>query len=76
MAMGYKREGEKMPIQQRAMQFIGKVREMLVLTNRKSPSYDELLRTLSQLGYTRSLAAVGVDARNAAVAQNQWEAAN
>ena len=75
LAMGFKREGEKMPIQQRAMQFVGKVRELLVLTNRRSPSYDELLRTMGQLGYTRSLAAIGPDARSAATAQNQWQQA-
>ena len=76
LAMGYKREGEKMPVQQRAMQFVSKVRELLVLTNRRSPSYDEVLRTMGQLGYTRSLAVIGAEARSAAVAQNQWQAAN
>lgn len=75
LAMGFRRENEKMAIQQRAMQFVGKVRELLVVTNRRSPSYDELLRTMSQLGYTRSLAAIGPDARSAANAQNQWQQA-
>ena len=76
LAMGYQREGETMPLQQRAKQFVAKVREMLVAANRRSPSYDELLGVMTQLGYTRTLATVGPDARSAASAQNQWESAN
>ena len=76
LAMGFQREGEKLDVQQRAKQFVGKVREMLVLTNRRSPSYDEVLRTMTQLGYTRSLQTVGAEDRSAASAQNQWESAN
>ena len=76
LAMGYQREGEKMNIQQRAKQFVEAVRDMLVAAKRRSPSYDEVLQTINQLGYTRSLATVGAEARSAAVAQNQWEAAN
>ena len=55
LAMGYQRQNEKMNVQQRAKQFVAKVREVLVLTNRRSPSYDEVLRAMTQLGYTRSL---------------------
>lgn len=76
LAMGFQREDEKMTVQQRAKQFVEAVREFLVATNRRSPSYDEVLRVISQLGYTRSLAAVGPEARSAANAQNQWESAN
>ena len=76
LAMGYQREGETMDVQQRAKQFVGKVRELLVTNNRRSPSYDELLQAMSQLGYTRSLQAVGAQELSAASAQNQWETAN
>ena len=54
LAMGYQRQDETMNVQQRAQQFVGKVRETLVAANRRSPSYDELLQAISQLGYTRS----------------------
>ena len=54
LAMGYQRQDEKMTVQQRAQQFVGKVRDLLVTNNRRSPSYDELLQTISELGYTRS----------------------
>ena len=76
MAMGYQRDGEKLPMQQRAKQFVEKVRDLLVMTNRRSPSYDELLRVMTQLGYTRTLATIGPDARSAAQARQQWESAN
>jgi len=76
LAMGFQRQDEKMNVQQRAQQFVGKVRELLVLTNRRSPSYDEVLRTMAQLGYVRSLQTVGAEDRSAAAAQSQWESAN
>lgn len=76
LAMGYQRQDETMDVQQRAQQFVAKVRDLLVTTNRRSPSYDEVLRTMGQLGYTRSLRAVGKDDRSAAVAQNQWKDVN
>ena len=54
LAMGYQRQDETMTVEQRAQQFVGKVRDLLVSKNRRSPSYDELLQAISQLGYTRS----------------------
>jgi len=76
LAMGYQRQGETMDVQQRAQQFVAKVRDLLVTANRRSPYYDEVLRTMGQLGYTRSLSAVGKEDRSAAIARNQWKDAN
>ena len=55
MAMGFQRSGETLPMQQRAKEFVQKVRENLVAANRRSPSYDEILQVMAQLGYTRAV---------------------
>ncbi len=53
LAMGYQRANESMDVQQRAKQFVGRVREELVKGNRRSPSYDQILQAMTSLGYTR-----------------------
>ena len=74
MAMGFQRQDEKMPIQQRAKQFVDQVRAELVASKRRSPSYDQVLQAMSKLGYARPTATrAGSEARAEARARKQWE---
>jgi len=76
MAMGYRREGETMQVQQRAVQFVETVRERLVQTKRRNPSYNELLQVMTQLGYQRAAAPIEAQSLQGARAEHQWNEAS
>lgn len=56
LGMGYQRPNEKLDIQQRAKEFVTTVRQLLVRTKAKSPSYDQIIHVMNQLGYVRATA--------------------
>ena len=54
LGMGYKRD-DQMDIQAQAREFVGRVRSQS--KGKQSPSYDQIIATMKQLGYSRAVAA-------------------
>jgi hypothetical protein len=53
LGMGYTR-ADQMDIQSKAGEFVTSVRNRLTTAGRKSPSYDEVLSVMNELGYSRA----------------------